>query len=268
MTSISITEGDTELYDEIMADLRAGKDTKMKNFILSNYGWLFLKDAKHVYGDTLRSHSWDEAMSPVQSERLIGIYVTALQLLRDYVGVDPAGLEKGINGGIVVHGGEHLETIIFPAILEKMYGNTKQKDLTDLQKFFNHFSKQMDPKYGVVQSFLTLFDFNRYLSRLEKASSVKDGYESADYMKSLQLVFDNIIKGRSIVDTSKPSIDAFNEFGKAVCSNPYFKREYMANVRAARDIVQKDLISTRDFLSNQSQRSIQVYNGGHGYGHS
>ncbi len=271
MTSISIKQPgvcvDEEIYNKIVADLKAGKRNEIIRFILNNRNWVQIKHASIQYPGISQTQFVEDMVSFSQAKRLMNIYRTAIELLR-YTTGRKANLDDDRTAAIMGHRGWYLDDYIFSPILEKIWKNTRNEDLVDLGVFYKRFAPQSNPKYDVVQSILMAKDFNEYLAKWNDAGFFDDKYTRANYMDDLQLVFDNIIKGRSIVLMEQGSINAFNKFGKFCCdkTNPYFKPEYLEKAKAAAAVVQEDWTFEKNRLAGLRQPN-QGYNRG-GYGRS
>ena len=187
---------------------------------------------------------------------MIRTYITAIYLLRDYADGGISNLGDNRNNAILCHRGRYLDEFIFPFILKKM-GESRT-----LGEFYKYYTPKSTPEYGVVQSILMADDFDVYMNKYDKNEFTRPGYIREDYMQDLQLVFDNIINGRSIVLMEPKTIDAFNRFGYFCCDSnkPEFKPEYVDKANAAAAIVRKDRNVERQRLD-----SIMKISGNNGY---
>ena len=265
MAGISIREGsvDAELYNNIMNGLLAGNNNELILFILDQRNWIEYRKRYLKYEDGTPEQSIDDMVGFSQSRRLLNIYITAIWLLRDYAKGGVSNLHDERAGTIMDHRSWYLKDYIFPPILKKMWGNTGHKDWESVDGFYKHFRQQSNPKYGVVQSILIANDFDEYLEKWNTPDFFNKEYTQANYMDDLQLVFDNIINGRSIVLMEPRTIDAFNKFGKFCCdkTNPHFKPEYVKKAKAAAAVVQQDWDVEKARLAQLRQASRGCGNG-------
>ena len=269
MAEISVREvsGDKDPYNKIMNGLSAGNNNELILFILDQQNWIEYRKKYLKYGDGTPEQSIDDVVGFSQSRRLLNIYITAIWLLRDYAKGGESNLHDERTGTIMDHRSWYLKDYIFPPILKKMWENTGHKDWESVDGFYKHFKQQSNPKYGVVQSILMAKDFNEYLGKWNEHGFFDKEYTQANYMDDLQLVFDNIINGRSIVLMEPATIDAFNKFGKFCCdkTNPYFKPEYVKKANVAAAIVRKDWEIEKARLAELKQKTQRNY-GGYGNG--
>ena len=260
MTLISIKQRgvgvDQELYDKIMADLRAGKKDEIARFMLDQRNWIKYRESFVKYGDGTPTQQVTDVITYSQATRLMNIYVTAIYLLRDYANGGEANLWDDRSNDIMKHRGWYLDKYIFPPILGKIGENS-------LGAFYQRFISKMTPEYGVVQSILTAKDFDTYVKKYDDNNFIRSQYGRDGYMQDLSVVLDYIANGRSIVLMEPRTIDAFNKFGKFCCdkTNPHFKPEYVKKAKAAAAVVQQDWDIEKARLAQLRQASRGCGNG-------